>query len=215
MGIFQRISATLSARVDQAVTRVENHDAVVAAAIRNTQAGAARAKVRLVRVQKDGKALKKRLEELTEAEATWTDRAKRVGDTDKQRALECLRRRKLAQQQLERVKSSLEQHQLLETQVGETLRKIEHKLQEMKQQRNLMRSRESAANAMRLMTDIYGEADGDIEETFDRWETLITESEFVTEQDQPLDNFDQGFETQEESQELEAELAILLSEDKS
>ena len=211
MGLFKRITATLTSTVDQAVTRVENHDAVVAAAIKSTQSNAAKAKVRLARVQKDGKALRNKAAELRCAEKTWAERATSVAAEDKEKALECMKRRKLARTQLEKITTSLKHHDELEAQVVETLRKIEARLTEMKQQRNMMRSRETAADAMRIINSIDGAAVGDIDETFDRWEISITESEMYTDSTADLDALDTDFVEIENRQELEAELEDLLS----
>ncbi len=165
--------------MDQAITKVENHDAIIAAAIKSTQTSAAKARVRLARVQKDGKAMRQKGKELEIADAEWSRRAKSMATQDKNKAIECMRRRKLARKQLEHIQSSLQQHDELEVQVKDTLQKIQARLGEMNQQRNMMRSRESVAEAMRIINNINGATTSDIEQTFDRWEVLISESEIV------------------------------------
>ena len=60
MSLIRRISTSITSSVDRAVSRVENHDAIVNAALRDTQQAAARSRVRLERVRKDGRALKTR-----------------------------------------------------------------------------------------------------------------------------------------------------------
>ena len=52
MSLFQRITATVTSHVDRAVSRVENHDAIVEAALRDTRQAAVRARVRLRRLQR-------------------------------------------------------------------------------------------------------------------------------------------------------------------
>ncbi|MEM7281130.1 MAG: PspA/IM30 family protein [Pseudomonadota bacterium] len=210
MGLFRRLSATISSTVEQAVTRVENHDAIVAAAIKSTQSNAAKAKVRLARVQKDGEVLRTRSKELQTAERTWGERAKACAESDKEKALECIKRRKVARGQLTKIQESLVRHSELEAQVLDTLKKIESRLLDMKQQRNMMRSRESVADAMRIITDIDGAAVNDIDETFDRWEILITESELCSNSLHPVDVLDADFQQSEDRLELEAELDSLL-----
>ena len=54
MSLIRRISASITSSVDRAVSRVENHDAVINAALRDTQQAAARSRVRLERVRKEG-----------------------------------------------------------------------------------------------------------------------------------------------------------------
>ena len=44
MSIIRRVTATLSANLDEAISRIENHDAVIAAALEETRDAAARLK---------------------------------------------------------------------------------------------------------------------------------------------------------------------------
>lgn len=213
MGLFKRFTATISSTVDQAITKVENHDAIIAAAIKSTQTSAAKARVRLARVQKDGQALRLKAKELEHADAEWGRRAKAVATQDKNKAIECMRRRKLAKKQLEHVVASLQQHDELEAQVKDTLHKIQSRLGEMNQQRNMMRSRESVAEAMRIINNINGATTSDIEQTFDRWEVLISESEIASGNSEPVDVLTADFLEQEDQAELEADLDALLLED--
>ena len=57
MSIIRRLQATISAGLDNAVSQVENHDAVVEAALKDARTAAARARVRLARVQKEEETL--------------------------------------------------------------------------------------------------------------------------------------------------------------
>ena len=86
MRLIKRISTTVSSTLDKAVSKVENHDAIINAALRETQQAAARSRVRLVRVQKDGNNLKARRDELRKAVLQWTERAKSVAANDEPKA---------------------------------------------------------------------------------------------------------------------------------
>jgi phage shock protein A len=94
MSLIRRISTSFTSSVDRAVSKVENHDAIINSALRDTQQAAARSRVRLERVRKDGNSLKSRQEQLIVAVSRWTERAKSVAANDEAKALECLRRRK-------------------------------------------------------------------------------------------------------------------------
>ena len=63
MSVFKRLSATLFSHVDRAVSEIENHDAIIEAAIRDQQRALAKAKVRLNRLRAEGRKLEKRLSE--------------------------------------------------------------------------------------------------------------------------------------------------------
>ena len=52
MSLIRRLSASITSSVDRAVSKVENHDAIINAALRDTQQAAARSRVRLERVRK-------------------------------------------------------------------------------------------------------------------------------------------------------------------
>lgn len=210
MSLFTRISATVCASVDKAVTRVENHDAIIHANIRDTREAAARSRVRLARVRKDGDKMRNRLEKLKRDEALWTDRARNVAEDDKNKALECLKRRQACRQQIEQTESALRQHVELENKLAAGVQKIEARVQEVSEQRNMLRSRQSVAEATRLIENIEGDETSVIEETFDRWEIMIGESELAVGADISIDTLEASFSESEHSELLEAELDELL-----
>lgn len=210
MRLLHRIRSTISATVDQAITRVENHDAIIQAAIRRTKANAATARVRLARVQRDGDSLRKKRDTLAQAVSDWTRRARDVADGDRTKALECVRRRRLAKEQLTQVTMSLKQHEELEKQVSRTLQELHDRIAQMNQQRNMLRSRESVADAMRIINELDGVGASDIEDTFERWEVMITEVEFDGSAPSPVDDLEAEFIHEEDRAELEADLELLL-----
>ena len=91
MGRIRRWAGGLLARCDEVVSRIENHDGLVTAAIREAHEARARARLRLGRVHDDGERMKQHLAKLVDAESRWKERALRVAEHDEQRALECLR----------------------------------------------------------------------------------------------------------------------------
>lgn len=213
MSLIRRISATITSSVDRAVSRVENHDAIINAMLRETQVAAARSRVRLERVQKDGNSLKTRRRELDFAIERWTDRARKVAASDQQKALECLGRRRECQRQLEKLRDSIEKHGELEARIAEQVKKIDARIKEVSLQRNMMRSRQSVAEAMRAIHSIEGMSCSDIEDTFDRWEINLGETEIMTGAYSTADPLDTGFLAEEDTAELEAELDELLRDD--
>ena len=179
MSLIRRISTSISSSVDRAVSKVENHDAIINAALRDTQQAAARSRVRLERVRKDGHNLKERHANLQQAVSRWTERAKSIAADDEAKALECLRRRKDSEHQLRNLEISIAKHEELEARVSEQVTKIEARIGEVAQQRNMMRSRQSVADAMRTINNIEGVSYGEIEDTFDRWEINLGETEVM------------------------------------
>ena len=213
MSLIRRISTSISSTVDRAVSKVENHDAIINSALRDTQQAAARSRVRLARVRKDGESLKTRRGELELAVTRWTDRAKSVAGDDEAKALECLRRRKDCELQLRNLEESIEKHDELESRISDQVKKIEARVGEVAQQRNMMRSRQSVAEAMRTINNIEGVSYGEIEDTFDRWEINLGESEILTGAAATSDPLDTAFLAEEDTAELRAELDELMKAD--
>jgi phage shock protein A len=210
MSLIRRISTSITSSVDRAVSKVENHDAIINAALRDTQQAAAKSRVRLERVRKDGNSLKRRYSELQQAVVRWTERARNVAGEDEAKALECLRRRKECEAQLHNLRDSIEKHDDLESRIAEQVKKIEARIGEVAQQRNMMRSRQSVAEAMRTVNNIEGVSYGEIEDTFDRWEINLGETEILMGAVSMSDPLDSAFLAEEDTAELRAELKSLL-----
>jgi len=210
MSLIRRISTSITSSVDRAVSKVENHDAIINSALRDTQQAAARSRVRLERVRKDGQSLKTRQETLIVAVSRWGERAKSVAASDEAKALECLRRRKDCEAQLHSLRDSIEKHDELESRIADQVKKIESRIGEVAQQRNMMRSRQSVAEAMRTINNIEGVSYGEVEDTFDRWEINLGETEIMMGAATMTDPLDTAFLTEEDTAELRAELTDLL-----
>ena len=210
MNIFARITATLTGKLDEMVSHVENHDAVVAVALKDTCAAAAKAKVRLERVHRDGEAMHKRLQEAMRMERLWENRAKETAAKDEQKALACIARRNQCREQAAQIQTALARHEELEIKIRENVQRMEQRLRDITKQQNLMRSRQSTADALRIICKIEGATDYGIEDTFDRWEMLITETEYSVGQMPDTDALDMSFVKDENTAHLQAELAALL-----
>lgn len=217
MGIFTRISATLVAGVDRTVSQIENHDAIIEASIKESRRAHAKARIRLRQVQKDGETLRGRVQELSKLADEWADRARRTHDEDRSLALDCVRRRQSTLKELDRVNSTLSQHAELEAQVRKSVEQLEHRLQDVTQQRNQMRSRESTAEAQRIISQLDGVDNAGLDDTFDRWELKISESEItsasalsMTSSVIETDSLDAEFRSAENDAAVELELAALL-----
>jgi phage shock protein A len=212
MSIFKRLTATFTSRVDQMVGQIENHDAVVEVAIKESRQATAKAKVRLARVQRDGEVLRSKITQLHNDEALWANRAREVAHKDQDRALECVRRRKICQKQLEQYAQALQKHEILEQRLAKDIHSAEHKLAEMSQQRNLMRTRQSAAEALNSISGVDESVALDVADAFERWEVKVTESELEVGSIDSMDLLEREFMQAEDKHALQAELEELLAE---
>lgn len=213
MNTFRRWTAGVFSRIDMIVAQVENHEALVNQALRELQQATARAHVQLKRVQRDGEQMRRQLADAQEASIQWKERAKRTVD-DEKRALECLKRSKRAKRAVQELDRRVAEHERIEQQLAADVRGLEERLDKLKEQRNLMRTRQSRAEAMGVVQGGKIEIEGQIDEVFDRWEMRVTESEYaggVTLSSE--DRFEDDFVSEEEADELRAELDELRRED--
>jgi phage shock protein A len=212
MNLFTRLSATLTGKVEEFVSQVENHDAIVAIALKDTRAAVARARVQLDRVQKDGAKMRASLEEAGRKAALWEERARSTAASDENKALECIARRNQCREQITRTRTLLQQHEVMESRMRADLQHMEQRLGEITQQQNLMRSRQSTAEAMRVISKLGSQnAASAIEETFDRWEGMLSEAEYRYTAS-PADTLEAEFVSTENTAELKAELSALLNQ---
>jgi len=204
------------AGVDKTVSHIENHDAVIEASLKESQRAAAQARVRLQRVTRDGEALAQRQKLLQQKIEHWLVRAKSNHDKDRSLALQCIAKRKQCISDELEIRDALKRHAETEKRMVETISTIEKRVTSMSQQRNQMRSRQSAAEALRVINRIEGNDTNGIDDTFERWDISISETEInagVSSEYAELDTLDDSFTLIEEQQELEDELDTLIAED--
>ena len=211
MNLLTRITATLTGKMEEMVSQVENHDAVIAAALKDTRAAVAKAKVRLDRVRKDGNNLRQRIEECNRMQIVWADRARGSAAHDEAKALECIARRNQCSEQAVQTQTLLQRHSEIESSLQQNVKGMEQRLQTLTQQQNLLRSRQSTAEAMRVISQIENTSSNGIEDTFDRWEMRITETEYTSGSITEMDSLDSSFMRAENTEQLKAELAALLN----
>jgi phage shock protein A len=199
-------------RIDTFVSQVENHEALVNEALKDLQQATARARVQLKRVREDGERLRRQLAEQREQAERWRERAKGSVDDDS-RAVECLRRERATRRSVDELERRFEEHERTEQQLVKDVRSLDVRLATMKDQRNLMRTRQSRAEALGVVQGSAVNLTSDIDEMFDRWEMRVTEAESVG--DVALsteDSFESEYTNQEEQAELRAELEALRRE---
>jgi len=211
MKTLRRFTTSIISSFDSVVGQLENHEALVSSAIRDAEQAAGRAKAQFQRVQKDGVMLRHRLEEVRDGIRIWEERAKRCAESDEVKALECLKRRETHKRQLAELTEQATRHATLEKQLSADLIVVQDKLSALRQQRNILRTRQSRAEALRLVQGVDSRAIGEIDDIFDRWEARIGACEDGSRYAliDREDNLTAEFQSAEEEAELRALLAEL------
>jgi phage shock protein A len=212
MSIFKRLSATLSAQVDQLVGEIENHDAVIEAGIRDARRAYATAKVRLARLSRDGEILRGRIATLRAQTETWRRRA--AGCDDESSGLECLRRAKRAGAEADELSRRSAEHEVTTKRLTADVDGLRRRVEALEHRRRLLRSRAASADAGARLGELSHTPAPDLDERFERWEIRIAEDEVRAEAAALVDGdaFSAAFDADEEAAALRAELAELKAE---
>jgi phage shock protein A len=191
------------------LAQVENHEAAVSSAIGRVRQATARSGVQLKRVERDQQALRDRLLEEEQAAEAWRRRAKSAADETI--ALECLRRHRAAERQVVQLRERLGEHERCHKELSDGIRVLNGRLGELTERKNLMRTRQSRAEAAHGMASTTGPI-GDLEDVFERWEARVGEIEIASECAEPIDAFEAELDAVDESAELRLALEELRAE---
>jgi phage shock protein A len=213
MSVIKRLSATISANLDRWVGEIENHDAVIEAAIQEARHNTAQAKVRLGRLRKEGNTLVQRLDQLKSDANTWRNRARSIADNDKEKALSCLQRAHDCDREIQVVQQVVEDHEQALASLENQVLQAETRLQTMIRQRNTLRARESVANTFTHLNQSLPSTEINAEDTFERWETAILSRQIELPESSHFDSLERGFQQSEERSRLEMELQQLMEQE--
>lgn len=207
MNIIKRFTTSVSASLESAVGQLENHDAIVEASIRQTQQSVAKTKARINTLRQQQHCYEKQLQDAENQFSLWTERARKLADSNEGKALQCMSRRNQYKNEISRLTQLIGQQTSLIHDVSCNLDKLQQKLDEMKQKHNLMRSRQAVADVNRAV----GKANSNINvsDTFERWESTILEHEMAISDSCTADPLDAEFTRKENQAELLEELNLL------
>lgn len=210
MRMLKRWVSCVTTNFDWVLTQVENHEALVDSAIREMQAAGGKARVQLGRVKRDGEAMRQRLAQFKEQEQAWTERAIRLGSSEQEKAIECLRRRKAVQIEISSLERQSQEHDRLETQLIADLKHLSTRIDELKRKKNTMTARQYRAEAMRAGQTEDMVLISELGDIFERWETRLAEAETINLT--PEDNLESELKSEEEQAQLRTELTDLLAQ---
>lgn len=177
MNLFTRITATIGATAETAVSRFENHDAIAQSALIEARQAVAQAGIRHKRLKRSVDEIRMSIEACEKQEKQWTVRAQKLAQTDEGKAIQCLEQRQRCRDQLVTHNQNLNKHEALEVGMSDRLKQMETRLQSMNNQREEMRSRESLAQATQVMDRVDNQGSDGVDAVFERWELNISDTE--------------------------------------
>jgi len=209
MNRVKRWTMSVTSWVDGVLAQVENHEANVDAAIIAVRKSVARARVQVRRVERDHASLQSTLATQEDAAGAWMRRVRTLEEEDA--ALECLRRAKIAERRAAQLRDRLGEHQRTLKELNDGIGQLGGRLRELTERRNIMRTRQSRAEAMRGMANAAIPM-GDLGDVFERWEARVTEVEIAGDCDEYVDTFESELDSAEETAAMREELRQMRSE---
>ena len=214
MSLFKRTFTGIYAKIDQLVGEIENHDALIQATINEQKNKLASAKVQLKKMQTQESRVKEQLKKLRENEQRWSSRATQEAATDEQRALSCLQRRQTVRRQIAKLEQIQYEYQMSAVKIKNDIQQGDDDLAAMIQKHQILRTRQSTADALRMIGEDRQTNKVDVESSFDRWEIKIAQGEFSSDHyAEEIDELEQEYLTEENELQLRSELAELLKEE--
>ncbi|MCF7969754.1 MAG: PspA/IM30 family protein [Methylococcaceae bacterium] len=206
MNSLKRIFISLKGQIDHVADEFENHEALAGAAIQDLQAIASKTRLHLHRVSKMSAQYQKQLAEQQEQACLWSERAIKVRAEDEQKALQCVKRLRLAQQQVNLLEQQYQQSTAQEAKVRNDLNTISEQLLVLKNKKEILAARQNRAGIQR---EHRGDSMQDVQSVFERWEGAVVSTEYeMPDALVDTDNFANEFEREED----ELALKIMLDE---
>ncbi|MGD8914302.1 MAG: PspA/IM30 family protein [Candidatus Thiodiazotropha sp.] len=217
MSLFKRLSVSIRTQLDSAVSRIENHDAVIDAALQESRDAIARLKLQQTRMNRKIETIDTKLESLHNDEQSWVRRAKSLAEGDEAQAIACLERRDRCAEQIKQLQQQREQCNEMAFRLAHTLLKLEQKLISDEQRLQEFRGRDLTAKAEHAVHDVICSDSTNLEQTFDRWELAITRKEMQQQATDPvmtsMDTLEERFLREERLSAHKAELKALMEDD--
>ncbi len=214
MTLLKRTFSSLYAKIDLLVGEIENHDALIQAAIVEQKKKIAAAKVQSRRLKNSEQALREQIAQLSINERRWTHRAVKEASRNEAQALACLQRRQDNRSQLVKLNQMRDEYQQSIRRMSENITQCEEDLNAMIQKHEMLRARQSTAEAMQLIDQQGNLILGEVENSFDRWEIKISQGETLVDPAIDVDELEQEYLSEENELQLRSELAELLKENK-
>ena len=211
MSMFKRIFTSVSASVDQLVGEIENHDALIAAAIREQRKKLAAAKVQLRHLQDREQRAAHDIAALQAKCQQWQHRAVKVATDDESRALACLQQRQQLIARIDRLEGYRNQYLQTGRKMTADIARCEDELRNLQQKHELFRARQSSSDASCVLDSLSDIVSTDISASFERWDASIIEKELMAPMEEEMDNLELTFADVENREALESELAELMA----
>ena len=209
---FKRLAASISASIEEVVTKLENHEAVADCLLADLRKGIAQVRVQQNRIQTQANKAAQELEAAEKDIERWNLRALKLASSDEAKALQCVQRAQHSEKTAENLRAQHQTHTEAVDELGARILEMESKLSDLVLKRATLSSRELRAKTTKSVQGADGEVSA--EQLFDRWETSVMTDEYASGLDSltgtpDTDVLDREFRDEENQAELKARLKAL------
>jgi len=173
MSLLKRLSVTLFSRIDDVVADIENHDALIRVAIEEQSKKVVQAKGQLIKLKRKRKIIENSLLGLKSDDSAWHRRALDESSTNEQRALQCLQRKKIIQEEIIKLEQGNHEYQLIIEKLVNDIQTSEQELTQIKRKRELLSARQSSSEITHQVNQTKESSFKQLQDTFDRWEANL------------------------------------------
>ena len=218
MHSLRRLTTTLVASFDKTVSSMEDHEAIVDATIRDSKKATARATFKLKKMCADNQRLKNQISNLESESEQWEARALRSHKDNHDDAIKCIAERNRCTDHIDKLTTRLAQQQEHETRAKDAVNRLIERTDSLTSKRSELSSRAATAKATQIIDRLEGDEGLSINETLDRWEERVFESEAISDihtmdcvPKNTINEFSENFQRQEDQQKLDQDLASLIA----
>ncbi len=209
MNNLKRIFVSIKSQIDHVADEFENHEALAGVAIEDLQEIASKTRLHLHRVSKMSEQYQQQLITQQEQAHLWSERAIKAKEKDEQKALQCVKRLRQVQQQIQSLEKQCQESTAQEEKIRADIELIQDQLQSLQNKKEILAARQNRTNLQVSLATHHSGSLQDVQNVFQRWEGSVVSSEFSpSEQNIDADNFAKPFEQEED----ELALKIMLDE---
>lgn len=213
MNFIKKIWLTVGASADNFAGKIENQEAIADGIIREMEEALVTVRSELLKTRSEAGRLEKNLAQQKKEKERWTERAKRTADSDREKALQCVRFIKATEKRITDMELELREIRTVEKELLANLSEGEQRLSELRRKKRILVSRQSRAESSNLVRNANGNIFGEADDLFNRWEAKVGRTEGIRDQSSTEEDLVAlEFSTEEEKEELSDMLDQLLTE---
>jgi phage shock protein A len=210
MHTIQKILISLKTRMNNVVDDFENHEALAAVAIEEVEKIGRNSRIQINRIRNRIEGSGTKIETRKQEAEKWAERAVKLEATDQEAAINCVKRMKEAEKEIETLERQQREAIAQEKKIVADLARISEQIGSLKTRRENLISRQHRVQATGTTARDGRNPAGDAKSVFERWENRLLGDEFEIPAEEPGDPFAERFEQEEYEADLKATLASLV-----